>query len=133
MPGSPAPGPSAGRWDLWRRLGLLVTVVLVAIAAALLAVGVGPAIAAAGLAAAAFVVALVLGARLSRTIAGERAAGYSTLYDFAGFELRDPRTLELLRARDTPPVDPGSRSLALGIFGVKPGTVLAKRLEDEPK
>jgi hypothetical protein len=69
--------------------------------------------------------------RVSRAIKREREAGYSTIYDFAGFELRDPRTLEVLRAKGVAPVDPGSRSLALGIFGVKPGTVLAKRLEDE--
>ncbi len=79
----------------------------------------------------AFIASLMIGARVSRAIMREREAGYSTVYDFAGFELRDPRTLEVLRARDIPPVEPGSRSLALGIFGVKPGTVLAKRLGDE--
>ena len=127
------PGPSAGRWDLSRRLALLVTVLLVAIAAGLLAVGVVPAIVVGALALAALVLAIVLGARGSRAMALERAAGYSTVYDFAGFELRDPRTLGVLRARDIPPTAPGSRSLALGIFGVKPGTVLAKRLDDDPK
>ena len=77
------------------------------------------------------VVAVLLGVRSSRVARLEKDAGYSTLYDFAGFESRHPRTKQLLRAADVAPANPGRRSLFRSMLSVKPGTVLAKRLEED--
>lgn len=66
----------------------------------------------------AFAASFVMIAFSSRTAARERDAGYSTVYDAAGFELRDPRTLEVVRARDIAPAEESRvpRSLVLGIL-----------------
>ena len=61
----------------------------------------------------------------------ERAAGYSTMYDFRGFALRDPRTREVIRAADVAPTGTVRRSLFRAMLTVKPGTLLAKRLEED--
>lgn len=50
------------------------------------------------------------------------------MFDFAGYELRDPRTLEVLRASDVRPTGTIRRSLFRSMLTVKPGTLLAKRL-----
>jgi hypothetical protein len=71
--------------------------------------------------------------RSSRAATIERAAGYSTMYDFEGYELRDPRTLELLRAADVRPTGTMRRSLFRAMLTVKPGTLLAKRLEEDER
>ncbi len=66
----------------------------------------------------AFAASFVMIALSSRTASRERDAGYSTVYDATGFELRDPRTLEVVRARDVAPVEESRipRSLVLGIL-----------------
>jgi len=79
------------------------------------------------------VTAIALAVSSSRTAAREREAGYSTLFDFAGFALRHPRTKQLLRAADAAPASPGRRSVFRSMLSVKPGTVLAKRLEEDEK
>ncbi len=85
----------------------------------------------AGVSVAAIVSALVLGLRSSRVVRLEKDAGYSTLFDFAGYELRHPRTKELLRAAEVAPANLGRRSVLRSMLTVKPGTVLAKRLEGD--
>ena len=129
------PGPSAGRWDLWRRFAQLAWVLFLLVGVALVATRVIPALAVGIpigiLVVTAVIASIVLARRAARTMKLERAAGYSTVIDAAGFDLRDANTLALLRSRDVSPSDESRRSLALGIFGVKPGTALAKRLDDE--
>jgi hypothetical protein len=73
----------------------------------------------------------VLGLRSLSTAKRERAAGYSTMYDFRGFALRDPRTREVIRAADVAPTGTVRRSLFRAMLTVKPGTLLAKRLEED--
>lgn len=126
------PGPSAAQWDLRRRLAWLAALLVLLVAAVLGATGVVTGLLLAiPVALAALVVSWVLGARCSRAMAAEKQAGYSTMFDFAGYELRHPVTLELLRDRDTAPDRAGRRSLISGMLKVKPGTVLARRLDDE--
>jgi len=128
-------GASAGWLDVWRRvLNLASIVVPLVVGFALNAVGVP--ITAIGVVAvvlfvAGFIVTLVVGSRVTRTMRLEMQAGYSTLYDVPEFELRDARTRELLRGEHEVPDNPGKRSLVAGLFRVKPGTVLAKRLDDD--
>ena len=118
-------GPTAAQFDVWGRVVGVAAVLLGVLALVLRSIPVGVA-ATAVLGAA---VALLVGS--SRALASEKAAGYSTLYDFAGFELRHPRTKELLRAADVAPETVGRRSVLRSMMTVKPGTVLAKRLEDD--
>ncbi|MDP3208439.1 MAG: hypothetical protein Q8M65_04755 [Rhodoglobus sp.] len=127
--------PTAGQLDVWSRVaGLGVPVGLVvglglsmvlgitgAPSTAMLAVFViGPA-----------VVSTILGFRAVSTAKQEKAAGYSTMFDFAGYELRDPRTLNVVRERDVKPTGTLHRSLFRSMLTVKPGTLLAKRLEED--
>ena len=128
-------GPSAGWLDVLRRLLNLASIAVPIVAGVILAaLGVtGPTLVGVmlvpfiGL----FIAALVVGTRVTKVMRREMEAGYSTLYDVADFELRHARTLELLRAADVAPENPGSRSLLVGMFRVKPGTVLSKRIDDE--
>lgn len=129
------PGPSAGWLDVRRRLlNLLAVAVPIAVGLLLQALRV-PIIAIGAvllvLFAAGLVASIVVGRRVTRAMRAEAAAGYSTLYDVAGFDLRHARTLEVLRPASVAPQHPGSRSLVAGLFRVKPGTVLAKRLDDD--
>ena len=121
------PGPSAAAFDVWGRLAWLASAVLFVVAAAL------PSIPVAVVALLGVVAAVVLGLRSSRVTRLERELGYSTVFDFPGFASRHPRTKQLLRDADTPPVAPGRRSIFRSMLAVKPGTVLAKRLEDDEK
>ncbi|MFM9878726.1 MAG: hypothetical protein ACKVOG_12890 [Rhodoglobus sp.] len=129
--------PTAGQLDGWSRVaglgivvGLLVGLIppLVLeltgpVAVLVLAVlVVGPAIA-----------STVLGLRAVGVAKLERASGYSTMYDFAGYELRDPRTLEVLRPADVRPTGIVRRSLFRSMLTVKPGTMLAKRLDEDER
>ena len=125
------PGPTAAQWDVWGRLAWLVGVLLIVVWVALVSAGSIAVVAVGILAAAAIVSAIALGVRSSRVVRLEKAAGYSTLFDFAGFELRHPRTKQLLRAADVEPDNTGRRSVLRAMLSVKPGTVLAKRLEDD--
>ena len=130
-------GPSAGTLDVWRRLiniaSIAVPIVVVLVLAALRVSGGVLAVIAAGLFVGLFVASLVVGSRVTRAMRRELEAGYSTLYDVADYELRDARTLEVLRSAHVAPAEPGRRSLIAGMFGVKPGTVLAKRIRDEER
>ena len=121
------PGPSAAAFDVWGRLAWLVAAVLFIVAAALVSIPV------AVVALLAVVAAIVLGVRSSRVTRLERELGYSTVFDFPGFASRHPRTKQLLRDADTPPVSPGRRSIFRSMLGVKPGTLLAKRLEEDDR
>lgn len=126
---------SAGTLDLSRRL-LNIAAIVVPIAVALVMSAIGifgvPLLFVAGaLFVGLFVASLVVGRAVTQAMKREMSAGYSTLYDVVDFELRDARTLELLRPASIPPEQPGRRSLVAGLFRVKPGTVLGKRIEDE--
>lgn len=125
------PGPSAAMFDVWGRVAWLGTVVLIVVWVALAASGSIAVIPVGVLGAAAIVAAIALGVRSSRVLVLEKAAGYSTIFDFAGFALRDARTKQLLRAADVAPERSGRRSVLRSMLTVKPGTVLAKRLEEE--
>ena len=130
-----APGASAGWLDVWRRIVNVAAIAVPIIVGVILqSVGVpGPVLGTIMLAlfVALFVTALVLGTRVTRAMRGEMEAGYSTLYDVADFELRDARTKQLLRAATEKPDAPGRRSLLASMFTVKPGTLVAKRLEED--
>lgn len=109
--------PTAWQWDLRARLAQLGGLAgLVALGVfSLVGSIVGAAMSAAvmlGL----FVTSVVLALRVSRASAIERDSGYSTIFDFPGFELRDGRTLEVLRAADVAPEQPGRRSLLRGMI-----------------
>lgn len=109
--------PTAWQWDLRARIAQLGGV------GGLIALGVfsvvgslpGAAISA-GVMFVLFVTSVVLALRVSRASTLERQAGYSTIFDFPGFELRDGRTLELLRPADEAPEQPGRRSLLRGML-----------------
>lgn len=128
-------GPSAGLYDLWRRVLNAASIGVPLLVGVILSVaGVsGPSLAGVMIVIfiALFIAALVVGSRVTRTMQREMQAGYSTLYDVADFELRDARSLELLRADTVAPETPGRRSLVAGLFRVKPGTVLAKRVKED--
>ncbi len=76
-------------------------------------------------------VAWWVGSQQSAAVAAEKAAGYSTLYDFEGFELRHHRTGAVIRPRDVPPGGGIRRSLVSGMLTVPAGSPLARRLADE--
>ena len=129
-------GPTAGQFDVWARvagLGIVAGGVVGLIPWMLGGSGTGVMTS--------VTVLVLIPAALStwfamRSLAvakRERAAGYSTMYDFAGFELRDPRTREVLRARDVAPSGTVRRSLFRSMLTVKPGTLLAQRLEDDDR
>ncbi|CAN5533311.1 hypothetical protein BH10ACT7_BH10ACT7_05240 [soil metagenome] len=126
---------SAGSLDLWRRLlniaSIVVPIVVALIMSALGIFGIPLLAVAVVLFVGLFVASLVVGRAVTQAMKREMIAGYSTLYDVVDFELRDARTLELLRPANIPPEQPGRRSLVAGLFRVKPGTVLAKRIDDE--
>lgn len=112
--------PSAWQWDLRRRvLDLGVLVIAVIVVAVLLSVGAGPlawALALGPLLVAFVAAAWVVNLRYLRAVKAENAAGYSTVYDFAGFALRDGRTLEEIRPANEDPEQPGRRSLLGGML-----------------
>jgi len=124
----PVPGRTAAELDIWGRAAWVLAL-LIGIVALFLT---PPAsLVLAGLSLAAIVSAVVLGLRSSRVVKLEKDAGYSTLFDFAGYELRHPRTKELLRGAEVAPANLGRRSVLRSMLTVKPGTVLAKRLEGD--
>lgn len=122
------PGRTAAELDVAGRVAWVAALVLGVVA---LFLAPPASLVLAGLSLAAIVTALVLGLRSSRVVKREKDAGYSTVFDFAGYELRHPRTKQLLRAADIAPESAGRRSVLRSMLTVKPGTVLAKRLEDD--
>ena len=122
------PGRTAAEFDVWGRVAWILAVLLGVVALFLSA----PAsLVLAGASLAAIVAAILLGVQSSRVARREKDGGYSTLFDFAGYELRHPRTKQLLRAADVAPASMGRRSVLRSMLTVKPGTVLARRLEDD--
>lgn len=129
--------PTAGQLDVWSRvagLGIVVGLLVGLIPPLVLGLTGPVAVVVLGV--------LVIGPALASTIIGfravsvaklERAAGYSTMFDFAGYELRDPRTLEVIRAADVPPTGIVRRSLFRSMLTVKPGTLLAKRIAEDDR
>ncbi len=127
--------PTAGQLDVWSRVaGLGVPVGLVAGLVPSLVFGMT------GSWSTVMLAVLVFGPAVGSTIWGirsvqaakrEKAAGYSTMFDFAGYELRDPRTLSVLRERDVKPSGTVHRSLLRSMLTVRPGTLLAKRFDDD--
>ena len=123
-------GPTAAQYDVRSRFAGVGAIVLGIVAVALgspanLIVGC--------LAIALLAGAIIFGVTSARVAARERDLGYSSLFDFPGFALRHPRTKQLLRAADTAPASPGRRSVFRSMLSVKPGTVLARRLEEDEK
>jgi len=130
-------GPSAGQLDFSARLASLGIPIGLALGLIPpLAYGfTGPVAIAvlAGLVVGPATVSTALAARSVAAAKRERAAGYSTMFDFAGYELRDPRTRQLLRGADVKPTGVMRRSLLGSMLTVKPGTLLAKRLEEDER
>lgn len=130
------PGPTAGQYDVWARvagLGIVLGLVLGLVPWLFGATGTPVVVTVAVLMVAPGLLSTYFSLRSLAVAKRERAAGYSTMYDFAGFELRDPRTRELLRARDVAPSGTMRRSLLRSMLTVKPGTMLAQRFEDDDK
>ena len=130
------PGPTAAQWDVRARIllaagafVLLVDVVLLAARAPvhpsiLMALGV--------VALAGFVAWIVLGARSQRRLREEMHAGYSTMVDAAGYDLRHPITGALERDRTEPPVGPPRRrSFLMDSFRIRPDTWMERRRDPE--
>ena len=109
--------PTAWQWDLLARIAQL-TGVLVLVGLGISAVAGAATLAGvfAGIMFALFVVSIVLAFRVGGASNRERAAGYSTIFDFPGYDLRDGRTLEVLREASVDPETPGRRSLLRGMM-----------------
>lgn len=131
MTDDPVPGPTAAQYDVWSRVAWLAVAILIIVWVALASTGSLAVVPVGVVALAGIASAIGLGVRSARVVRREKAAGYSTLFDFAGFALRHPRTKQLLRPADVEPENLGRRSVLLSMLTVKPGTVLAKRLEDD--
>lgn len=130
------PGPTAGQLDVWARvagLGIVVGLLLGLVPWTLGATGMPVVIAVSVLVIVPAALSTFFSMRSLAVAKRERAAGYSTMFDFAGFELRDPRTRELLRARDVAPSGTVRRSLLRSMLTVKPGTLLAQRIAEDEK
>lgn len=109
--------PTAWQWDLRARAAQLGGVTgLIGLGVFSVAGSLVGAIVSAAVMFVLFVVSVVLALQVGRASGLERAAGYSTIFDFPGFELRDGRTLEVLRAADVAPEQPGRRSLLRGMM-----------------
>ena len=126
---------SAGRWELRRRL-----VLLVALMALILVLVLGASRVLTGQLLGVVTVIIVIattavlwhvGRNQTASVAAEKAGGFSTLYDFGGVELRDYRTGEVIRDRDVAPGNGIRRSLLSGMLIVPAGSQLARRLADE--
>ena len=129
-------GPaSAGQWELRRRLVLLVCLVAVIGVAALGAMrvftGVPLGVVTVGIVVVAVMVLWYVGRRQSDAVSGEKLEGYSTLYDFEGFELRDYRTQVVLRPRNVPPSGGIRRSLLSGMLVVTARSRLARGVVED--
>lgn len=127
-------GPTAGQYDVWARvagLGIVIGLLVGLVPWLLGATGTPVVVAVTVLVIVPAVLSTFFSTRSLAVAKRERAAGYSTMYDFAGFELRDPRTRELLRAREVAPSGTVRRSLLRSMLTVKPGTVLARRLDED--
>ena len=129
-------GPTACQLDVRGKLAGLGIPLSLLVGALLLAAGFsGPALVGA---LSALVVLAAIASTLFMLWSGavvkrEKAAGYSTMYDVAGYELRDPKTLELLRAADEKPTGTMRRSIFRAMLTIKPGTLVAKRLAEEDR
>lgn len=109
--------PTAWQWDLRARVAQLGGVLgLVGLGVFSLLGSIPGAAVSAAVMLALFVTSVVLALRVGRAAELERADGYSTIFDFPGFELRDGRTLEVLRTADVAPEQPGRRSLLRGMI-----------------
>lgn len=130
------PGPTACQLDVWGKLVGLGIPFSLLVGAILLAAGFAGstlAIALTALVVLAAIVSTVFMVWSGAVVKREKAAGYSTMYDFSGYALRDPKTLELLRPADEKPTGTMRRSIFRAMLTIKPGTLVAKRLEQEDK
>lgn len=129
--------PTAAQWDARSQLLRLAAVLVIPLGAILAISGALPVPVVLwvllALFLALYLASIWLGQLSLRAVRREMEAGYSTMYDFAGYELRDARTLELLRAADVEPAESGRvrGSLLTNLLRPKPGTVVARRLDDE--
>ena len=128
---------SAGQWELRRRLVLLIALMALIL---VLVLGASRVLNGQLLGVVTVTVMIVIattavlwhvGRNQTASVAAEKAAGFSTLYDFAGVELRDYRTGETIRGRDVAPGNGIRRSLVSGMLTVPAGSPLARRLADE--
>jgi hypothetical protein len=132
------PGLTAAQWDARSQVLRLAAVLVIPLGALLATLGLPIPVLLWGLGALfllIFIASLVLGQVSLRVMRHEMQAGYSTMYDFAGYDLRDARTLELLRSREVEPAESGRvrGSLVANLLRPKPGTMLYNRNDDDPK
>ena len=108
------PGVSAGRLDLIGRSFSIGGMVLLLIGA-VIAVATKPPLPAVLVMSVLFLAILAVGqvyrSRGARRARDEAAAGYSTLLDVPGFDFRDSRTGDLIRAKDESPMQDPSASI----------------------
>ena len=127
---------SAGQWELRRRLVLLIVllalIAIIVLGATRVVDGAWLAVAVGVIVVIAAVILWRIGRHQSDAVAQEKSGGYSTLYDFTGFELRDYRTQAVLRPRDVAPDGGTRRSLISGMLTVTAGSALGRRWADEP-
>lgn len=132
------PGATAAQWDARSRVlrlagvALFLVAILVSIGVPMSALLVGVFLVVLFVC---FAVSIAFGVFSQRVMRREMEAGYSTLFDFAGYELRHPRTLELLRSRDEEPVESGRvrGSILVNMMRPRPGTLLSRRMFDEDR
>ena len=126
---------SAGRWELRRRLvllGALIALILVLVLGASgMLTGQPLGVVTVIIVIATTAVLWHVGRNQTASVAAEKVAGFSTLYDFEGVELRDYRTGEVIRARDVAPGGGIRRSLISGMLIVPTGSQLAHHLAHE--
>ncbi len=131
------PGPTAGQWDARSRV-LRMAGVLLFLVAVLVSIG-APSPSLLGVFLIVLlvcsVVSIVFGQLSQRIMRDEMRAGYSTLFDFAGYDLRDARTLTLVRSRDEAPAESGRvrGSILVNMMRPRPGTLLARRAVDDDR
>ena len=126
---------SAGRWELRRRLVLLgalsALILVLVLGASRVLTGQPLGVVTVLIVIATTAVLWQVGRNQTASVAAEKAAGFSTLYDFEGVELRDYRTGEVIRDRDVAPGNGIRRSLVSGMLIVPMGSQLARRLAED--
>lgn len=137
MTGAPLPGPTAAQWNRRALMVLAAGIGVLCLDLILIAVRIPshPAIfwvlGVAGLAG--FVGWIVLGGRAQRRMRDELAAGYSTVIDAAGYDLRNADTGAIERDRSVAPAPdrPRRRSFVLDNFRLRSGTWLERKRDDD--
>ncbi len=124
------PGLTAGQWQGRARLVVALSIGLLLVTLGALGFGWRPhpavLIVPGGLVLAGFVAWIVLGELAVRRMRAEHDSGYSTTLDVPAFDLRHPRTGELVRAAGDPTPAPPPESLIARMMRVPRGSLLSR-------